>query len=142
MKPPQLPLTLYVAAGSALGAVLRWSAGHWLNPDASHAVMPWSTLGVNVLGSLVIGLYAAMTRPGGRWTASPAQRMFVMAGVCGGFTTFSLFTAELVGCLQRQEWIVLLALASGSVAAWLAGVAAGYSVGQYWNRRTAVSDLD
>lgn len=135
VKPLRLPLTFHVAAGSALGAVLRWSAGHWLSSSASVVALPWSTLGVNVFGSLVIGFYAAMTGPGGRWVASPAQRMFVMAGVCGGFTTFSLFTAELVGSLQRQEWGLLLVLASGSVAAWLAGVAGGYSVGQYLNRR-------
>lgn len=141
MRRLQLPLTFYVAAGSALGAVLRWGAGHWLNSHASIVAMPWNTLGVNVLGSLAIGFYAAMTGPGGRWTASQGERMFIMAGVCGGFTTFSLFTAELVGCVQRHEWGVLVMLASSSIAAWLAGVTCGYGIGRYWSRLAIRRDM-
>jgi CrcB protein len=96
--------------------------------------MPWSTLIVNVIGSLVIGLYAALTEPGGRLAASPAQRLFMMAGVCGGFTTFSMFTAEVLDSMNRGEWKLVAWLLSASVGAWLIGAAAGYAFGKQLNR--------
>ncbi|MCY7312327.1 MAG: CrcB family protein [Pseudoxanthomonas sp.] len=101
-----------MAAGSALGASLRWGAGLGLHGQAALIGMPWGTSGVNVVGSLLIGLYAAMTGVGGRSRSTPQQRAFVMAGVCGGFTTFSLFTAELLGCLQRGQWGLLVVVAT------------------------------
>ena len=66
--------------------------------------------------------------------ASPAQRLFVMVGICGGFTTFSLFTAEVFGCLQRGDWMLAGLLMLASVSAWLIGVATGYVLGKSLNR--------
>lgn len=105
-----------------------------LHTPGTRIGLPWDTLAVNVAGSFVIGLYAAVTEPGGRLMASPAQRLFVMVGVCGGFTTFSLFTAEVFGCVQRGEWNLAGLLVLASVGAWLIGVAAGYALGKRLNR--------
>ena len=57
-------------------------------------VFPWGTLAVNVTGSFVIGLFATLTAPDGRFFASPGLRLFFMLGFCGGYTTFSTFEWE------------------------------------------------
>jgi CrcB protein len=54
----------------------------------------WGTLTVNVAWSFLIWLYATLTEPDGRPMAGPAARQFVLAGFCGGFTTFSIFSLE------------------------------------------------
>lgn len=127
MSRRRIPLVACVALGSALGAGGRWGAGLVL--DAGGAGFPWSTLAVNVAGSALIGFYAALVAPGSRFNASAAQRQFVMAGFCGGFTTFSLFTTELLESLLQGRHGLAAAILVGSVTAWMAAVTAGYLAG-------------
>lgn len=134
MKRIVLPLTCWVAVGSVVGSSARWGIALLQHPPGSHAGLAWSSLIVNVVGSLVIGLYAALTESGGRLIATPAQRAFVMPGICGGFTTFSLFTAEVSESVQKGEWKLATALVSLSVCAWLASVAIGYGIGKRVNQ--------
>lgn len=101
------PVTyLLVGLGSGIGASLRLLLSVGLQQP--EALWPWSTLLVNVLGSLFIGLYATMVGTNGRWQVSEPQKQFVLAGVCGGFTTFSVFSLEWLHLLQGGH--VLLAL--------------------------------
>ena len=129
------PRRLYaaVAAGSALGALARYlcsvAAVALLGP-----AFPWGTLTVNVLGSFLIGLYASLSEPDGRLLASPAQRQFVMAGFCGGFTTFSIFSLETLLLVDRQEFDLAAIHVTVSVALWLASVWIGYRIGSKMNR--------
>jgi CrcB protein len=122
-----------VAAGSALGALARYlcsvAAVALLGP-----AFPWGTLTVNVLGSFLIGLYASLSEPDGRLLASPAQRQFVMAGFCGGFTTFSIFSLETLLLVDRQEFHLAAIHVTVSVALWLASVWIGYRIGSKMNR--------
>jgi CrcB protein len=122
-----------VAAGSALGALARYlcsvAAVALLGP-----AFPWGTLTVNVLGSFLIGLYASLSEPDGRLLASPAQRQFVMAGFCGGFTTFSIFSLETLLLVDRQEFHLAAIYVTVSVALWLASVWIGYRIGSKMNR--------
>src|SRR5258708_39934239 len=53
---------------------------------------PWGTLIVNVSGSFVIGFFATLTAPDGRFLVGTTARQFVMGGICGGYTTFSSFS--------------------------------------------------
>jgi CrcB protein len=85
----------WVALGGALGSVLRfWSYGfvYRFLPDT----FPYATLAVNILGSTFIGFFAALTATEGRLMAPAYLRLFVMPGICGGFTTFSTFSLETV----------------------------------------------
>jgi CrcB protein len=122
-----------VAAGSALGALARYlcsvAAVALLGP-----AFPWGTLTVNVLGSFLIGLYASLSEPDGRLLASPAQRQFVMAGFCGGFTTFSIFSLETLLLVDRQEFGPAIIYVAVSVALWLVSVWIGYGIGSKLNR--------
>ena len=84
---------LWVALGSALGGVAR----HWCSGVAARLwgeSFPWGTIIVNVAGSFVIGLFATLTAPDGRVAASSEARVFVMVGLCGGYTTFSAFSLQ------------------------------------------------
>lgn len=128
-----LRLYLAVAAGSTLGGTARWLAGEAFQVFTSGA-FPWSTLFVNITGSLLIGLYAALTGPEGRLLAGATQRHFVMTGLCGGYTTFSVFSLETVRLLEMGS-IAAAGLNVGlSLAGWLVAVWAGYALGTLWSR--------
>ncbi|MFW6077198.1 MAG: fluoride efflux transporter FluC, partial [Hyphomicrobiales bacterium] len=89
-----------VGAGSALGALARFGCSTALLALLGPA-FPWGTLAVNALGSFLIGLYAT-SEPAGRLVVGAARRSFVVAGFCGGFTTFSIFSMETLLLVERQ----------------------------------------
>lgn len=129
----QLSTHLAVAAGAAIGGVLRAGASiasvGLLGPG-----FPWGTLAVNAIGSFVIGAYATLTGPDGRVLASSRQRQFVMAGFCGGFTTFSVFGLETFRFAAEGRHLLAAANVAGSVATWFLAVWAGYSLAMWLNR--------
>lgn len=96
--------TLAVFLGAGLGAVARWQLSVWLNQKTA---IPLGTLAANWVGGLLIGLIAGYlsTRP----DLAPQWRLFWVTGLLGGLTTFSTFSAESVGFLQRSEWFSLFA---------------------------------
>src|SRR5439155_20799534 len=119
--------------GSALGGVGRfWLSG--LVGQRFGETFPWGTLVVNVGGSFVIGFFAAVTGPDGRWMVSSRFNSFFTAGVCGGYTTFSLFSLQTLGLAQRGEALHAGANVLGSVALCLAAVWLGHAAGQVLNR--------
>jgi CrcB protein len=127
MRSP-LGATLLVAAGGAAGSVARHLVGQALAGRAAGVGLPLGTLAVNVAGSLVLGLVLALApdRPDG------AARLLVGVGLCGGFTTFSALSAEVValagrGAVGRAAAYAGLSLAAG-VLATLAGLALGRAV--------------
>lgn len=127
--------TLYaaVAAGSALGGAARWLLG-----EAVHALagtsFPWATLTANVTGSFLIGLYAALAGPDGRLLAGPRQRQFVMAGLCGGYTTFSVFSLETLSLAAAGRPGLAGLYVGLSVVLWLIAVWAGWAIATRLNR--------
>ncbi|MBK5937322.1 MAG: CrcB family protein [Halorhodospira halophila] len=124
-------ITLWVAAGSALGGLSRYGVDRLMHV-AGWVAFPGGTLLVNTLGSLLIGAVAA-------WAAAdPAERtlpthwrQFAVNGFCGGFTTFSIFNLETLTLLERAP-----ALAGANVLATtvlcLAAVAIGYAGVARW----------
>jgi CrcB protein len=106
-------MLLAVAIGGAVGSVARYLTTLVLAPWA--AAFPIATLGVNVLGAFLIGLFARLF---GGPDADPVLRLALTTGVCGGFTTFSAMSAETVTLVQqgragRAVLYVLLSLVLG-----------------------------
>ena len=91
---------------------------------------PWGTLLINVLGSLIIGLVAALTALPARVGMHPDARVFLMVGVCGGFTTFSAFSLQSLELLQSGESASALGYMAGSVMLCLMAVWAGWLLGR------------
>jgi fluoride exporter len=118
-------LYLCIALGSALGGMAR----HALNTLVTARMgdfFPWGTLLINVTGSFVIGLFYAATGPGGRWDVSQATRLFFVAGICGGYTTFSAFSLQSLILARNGEWLRAGAYVVGSVVLCLVAVWLGY----------------
>lgn len=86
------------------------------------SLFPCSTFLANILGALFIGAVIGLIS-GGR--LSPGGELFFKTGVCGGFTTFSTFSAETLSLLERGELFVAGAYVVGSVVGCIAGVALG-----------------
>lgn len=119
---------LAVAAGGAIGAVLRFVVGQ-LALQRFGPGFPWGTAFINVSGSFLIGLVAqlAITRSFGM---TPTIRLFAATGVLGGFTTFSAFSLEsftLFG--EGVPWLAML-YAGGSVVFGVIAAFAGTIVGR------------
>jgi fluoride exporter len=116
----------WIAAGSALGGIARfWCSG--VIARAFGETFPWGTLIVNVSGSLLIGIIAALTGPDGRIFLSSTTRLALMAGFCGGYTTFSSFSLQTLSLVQDGEWWLAGANIALSVVACLVAVWAGYA---------------
>ena len=92
------------------------------------AEFPWVTIAINVLGSFVIGAFAALTDSNGRWPLGGLARQFVMVGICGGYTTFSSFSLQSLTLLLDGLWLEAGANIVLSVVLCLAAVALGHAL--------------
>jgi len=110
-----------VGIGAAFGAICRWLLGMWLNH--SGVLVPWGTLAANFIGGYVIGvaLGAFLFYP----SVPDWVRLFITTGFLGGLTTFSTFSAEVVGMLERGAYASALAYGGVSLFGTLALTALG-----------------
>ena len=114
--------TLLVALGGAVGSVLRFWVGGWVASKAGAAA--WGTLFVNVAGSVAIGVLAGLVREDG-WI-----RYLLMAGLLGGFTTFSAFSLQTLDLFQRNQAGLALVNIGASILLCLLGVWLGFLAGR------------
>ncbi len=116
---------LYVALGSAAGGVARYGFGLVAGRLWGES-FPWGTIAINVIGSFVIGFFGALTMPEGALPASQNIRIFVMVGLCGGFTTFSSFSLQTFSLARDGSWLAAMGNVLLSVAACLLAVTLGH----------------
>ena len=113
---------LAIGVGAALGAVLRWLLGLWLN--ALVPTLPPGTLAANVIGGYLVGVAVVYFTHSGHLPAE--WRLFVITGFLGGLTTFSTFSAEVMRLLTdgRLGWALaaMAAHLAGSLLATWAGM--------------------
>lgn len=117
---------LLVMLGGALGSALRYGLGAWVQGWAGPG-FPWSTLLINVSGSFLIGIVLELSLKG---ALSGEARLFLAMGLLGGYTTFSTFSWETLTLVQGGEWLRAVGYVLGSVLLGLAGVVAGYWLGE------------
>jgi CrcB protein len=122
---------LWIAIGSAVGGIARF----WCSGVVARLIgetFPWGTLLVNVLGSFIIGFVATLTAPEGRVFLGSTPRLAIMAGFCGGYTTFSSFSIQTLNLINDGEYLyaganITLSVVLCLVAVW-AGSAAAASI--------------
>ncbi len=93
---------LIVGFGGFIGSVARFLVSRYFQENVA-SVFPWSTLIVNIIGSLIIGIIYGISEKGD--FLSPEIRLFLTVGICGGFTTFSTLSNDAFILLRQQEWI-------------------------------------
>lgn len=113
---------LLVGLGGAAGSMLRYAFSVWFK----HANFPLATFLVNIIGSFVIGVVFAYALRNESFAIN--WRLFLAAGICGGFTTFSAFSLESLSLLQQQRIGMFFLYVMGSVILGLAATWLGYSL--------------
>jgi CrcB protein len=98
---------LAICIGACLGALARWGLGLWLSPGA---IIPWGTLAANLIGGYLVGVCVAVFQATPQ--LDPAWRLFLITGFLGALTTFSSFSAEVVGMLQQARYSLALGTAA------------------------------
>ena len=117
--------SLWVALGASLGANARFWIGFICKSNVQE--FPWPTLLINVIGSSALGFFsAAALERGWPWSARP----FYAVGVCGGFTTFSTFSFEVIDLFFRKSWRAALVYAAISFVLSIAGCLGGGHIGR------------
>ncbi|HLH23058.1 MAG TPA: fluoride efflux transporter CrcB [Chloroflexota bacterium] len=102
---------LWVGIGGFLGANARYVLGAWI-AGRWGAAFPWSTLFINVTGSLAIGvILTALTE---KLAVDPAWRLLLVVGFLGGYTTFSSYTFEALSLAAEGEWLRAVGYVVGS----------------------------
>lgn len=121
-------ITLLVALAGAAGAVLRFYVdsavkARWVSKSAG--LFPWATVGINVMGSFVLGILAGLVlfRSG----SSDVQAV-IGTGFCGGYTTFSTASFETVRLVQAGRHRAAAGNALGTLVAAVAACAAGLAL--------------
>jgi fluoride exporter len=99
------PSVFAVSLGSAIGALLRWQFNLKLN--SLWPAMPMGTLAANLVGGYIVGLAVAYFSQATE--IAPEWRLLIVVGFCGGLTTFSTFSAEVLTMLQQAKFAWALA---------------------------------
>jgi len=122
---------LLIMLGGAIGTLIRYLISV-LTTTAPHD-LPWSTIAINITGSFLIGFFGTMTLANGRFPVSENVRLFVMVGVCGGYTTFSSFSLQTFDLLRRGCMVRAGINVLASVVLCICAVALGHFVAAHFN---------
>jgi CrcB protein len=123
--------TLWISLGGAVGTAARyWIAVGMLPWSRS---LPWGTIVINIVGSFIIGFFGTLTLTHGRHPMPETARLFVMVGLCGGFTTFSSFSLQTLDLLRSGAILRALLNIGASVLLCLIAVAMGHMLGAQLN---------
>lgn len=116
---------LFVGAGGFLGSVLRYIIAEYVQGKSSHG-FPVGTLTVNIIGCFVIGLVYALASKG---HVTSDWKLFLATGLCGGFTTFSAFSNDILLLFKTGNFVQgSLYLSISVVAGVIATLSAFYIV--------------
>src|SRR6267154_214607 len=103
---------LLVGSGGGIGSMARYLCQRWFS-SSYPGHFPWGTFAVNISGCLLIGIFWGMAFK--TFTLNENWKLFLMTGICGGFTTFSAFSLEGIGLIKEQRMGTFFLYAIGSV---------------------------
>ncbi len=116
----------FVGLGGFTGSVLRYLVSGWIQRLSDTPFFPYGTLGVNVIGCLVIGLLGGLAENTELFT--PPVRMFLLVGMLGGFTTYSTFGYETMALLRDRQMLAAAAYVGLHLGLGFGAVALGYGL--------------
>ncbi|ATR22418.1 CrcB family protein [Roseomonas mucosa] len=122
---------LLVMIGGALGTLARYAVSVLALPISRD--LPWGTILINVAGSFVIGFFGTLTLAHGRFPVSENIRLFVMIGLCGGFTTFSSFSLQTLDLLRSGAVLRASINIVASLLLCIGAVAVGHTIAAHVN---------
>lgn len=122
---------LIVMLGGAVGTFARYAISVLALPISRQ--LPWGTILINITGSFLIGLFGTLTLAHGRYPVSENVRLFVMIGICGGYTTFSSFSLQTLDLLRSGAMMRALVNIVLSVVLCVLAVALGHAIAAHWN---------
>lgn len=120
--PSRLTIHVAISAGAVLGASARLLIGEW-GAATWGTSFPWSTLLINVTGSLILGFYLALVME--RFTGRYTVRLFFATGTLGAYTTFSTFSYEAVELYLNGNGAGAAVYVIATMVLGLAGVSVG-----------------
>ncbi len=118
-----------------MGTLARYAISILALPISRH--LPWGTILINIAGSFIIGFFGTLTLTGGRLPVSDNMRLFVMVGICGGFTTFSSFSLQTLDLLRGGGTLRALVNIVLSVVLCVGAVALGHGLASRLNAQAA-----
>lgn|SRR5687767_14934965 len=116
---------LLIGLGGGLGSIARYLCQKWFMDHHPHAY-PWGTFAVNFTGCFLIGLFWGIAFKS--FAENESWKLFLMTGICGGFTTFSAFTLEGIGLVKEQRLGLFFLYIGGSVLIGLLATYAGMKI--------------
>ena len=116
---------LVVGLGGGLGSIARFLCQKYIYEWYPHP-FPFPTFIVNIVGCFLIGVFFGLAEKGN--ILSPEMRIFLITGICGGFTTFSSFANENVALLKSGDFLYFSLYVSLSVVLGIAATFAGIAL--------------
>jgi len=128
-----------IMIGGAIGTLARYVLSMLAMPISNS--LPWGTILINVAGSFLIGLFGTLTLAHGRYPVSENMRLFVMIGMCGGFTTFSSFSLQTLDLLRSGAVARASVNIAASVILCVGAVAVGHLAAAYFNSDSRIAQI-
>ena len=119
-----MKLILSIGVGGFIGGILRYLLSQFIQTKFL-STFPFGTLGVNIIGCLVIGLVYGLSDRG---NLTQEWRLFLATGICGGFTTFSAFSNETFGMLRDGQYVYAVTYITVSVIFGVLATFSGFSI--------------
>lgn len=116
---------LAISVAAIVGANLRYLLSR-LAAREFGSVFPYGTLGINIVGSFIVGFFVVWTTE--RVLLDPRWRLLVVVGFCGSFTTFSSYAYESMAFFEQGQWAMMLANIFGNNLLCLGGALAGMAL--------------
>ncbi|MBC3538364.1 fluoride efflux transporter CrcB [Rufibacter sediminis] len=116
---------LLVGIGGAVGSILRYLTALFVSKYYAN-IFPLATFTANVVGCLLIGLFIGFLNR--YYQADADLRLLLATGFCGGYTTFSAFSAESLHLLQQGNYLIALTYVGVSVVFSLLAVGVGLAL--------------